>query len=255
MKHRNLKPLDGQRDKTASFYETEASLYDRRWFSKAGSWMDQRQRTIVRDLVGNCQGKRVLEIGPGTGRFSVELARVGATLFLADIASNMLCVARQKLEKHGLFEQGQLVQSGIDELSFPADTFDLVVIINVFSHLENPVSSLSEVARVLRPRGVLIVNYPNILSLYFPIGLAANLRRRAILHNVYSHWYNIFEIYKIHSPIGLKPQRIVGHVHFPNSWGNGVILSILTRLDRVSSTSLLRFFAPTLFVQSVKTTE
>lgn len=242
-----------QRNKTASFYETEAGAYDRRrWSSEAGRRMDQSQRDIVRDLAGDCHGKRVLEIGPGTGRFSVELTQSGANLYLTDIASNMLRVTRQRLREIGLCERSYLVQADIRGLPFPSNSFDLAVAINVFSHLDAPIRSLSEVARVLRPGGALVVNFPNLWSFYFPIGLIVNLRKRAVLRDVYSHWYSIVEIRQTCDFAGLKLQQLMGQVHFPNSRSNALVLPVLTYLDRISRKSLLRYSAPTLFVKAVK---
>jgi len=251
-----MKPLNRQRNRIASFYEAEANAYDRkRWSSEAGRRMDQNQRAIVCELAGDCRGKRVLEIGPGTGRFSVELAQSGANLYLTDIASNMLRVTRQRLGEIRLCERSYLVQAEIGSLPFPTGSFDLGVAINVFSHLDDPNRSLSEAARVLRPGGALVVNFPNLWSFYLPIGLIVNLRKRAMLRDVYSHWYSVVEIRRTCELIGLELQRLVGHVHFPNNWGNALVLPLLTNLDRISRDSLLRYFAPTVFIKAVKPLE
>lgn len=250
---KGTKLLNGQRKKTALFYEVEAGVYDkRRWSSEAGHTMDRTQRTIVRELAESCRRKRVLEIGPGTGRFSIELAQHDARLYLADIALNMLRVARKRLGEIGLGETSHVSQADIEDLPFQVNSFDLCVAINVFSHLDDPVRSFSEVARVLAPGGSLIVNVPNLWSFYFPIGLIVNLRKRSVLRDVYSHWYNIIEIRRICHLVGLELQRLVGHVHFPNSRGNVLVLSLLTWLDRISRRSLLRYSAPTIFIKAVK---
>lgn len=52
---------------------------------------------IVSDLCGKIKEKQVLEIGGGTGRFSIELAKKGANVTSLDPAKAMLMVTREKM--------------------------------------------------------------------------------------------------------------------------------------------------------------
>lgn len=253
MRPRGTKPLDRQRNRTASFYEAEASVYDqRRWSSEAGRRMDQSQRAIVRDLAGDCRGKRVLEIGPGTGRFSVELAQSGSNLYLTDIAFNMLRVTRQRLEEIGLCEGSYLVQAEIGSLPFPSNSFDLGVAINVFGHLSEPYVAIKELARVLRPRSVLLFNVPNLLSWFGLAALLVNWRRQSLGRPVYSHWYTLAEIKSLLQGAGLTVRSLIGHVHVPTILQRLLVADALSWLDKYSRDWPLNKVAPVLFIKAEK---
>jgi SAM-dependent methyltransferase len=69
--------------------------------------------------------------------------------------------------------EGMPIDEGVDltrGLPYPDESFDLVVLTEVIEHLENHRAALSEVARVLRPNGHLILTTPNIMRLDSRLG-------------------------------------------------------------------------------------
>ncbi len=75
------------------------------------------------------------------------------------------------------------VCSSLDRLPISDESFDLVTCNMVVEHLENPSTAFQELARVLRPNGLLIVHTPNVLNyaVWGARGLKALLPRRVIL--------------------------------------------------------------------------
>lgn len=117
---------------------------------------------------------RVLELGCGAGTYVRYLAGLGHHVVGTDYATPSL---RRALE-NDLTRQGQYVAADGYALPFSRESFDLVVCIGVLQALSRPERLLDEIARVLRPRGITVIETLNAL------GSGAMLRRlREILGN------------------------------------------------------------------------
>lgn len=99
---------------------------------------------------------RVLEIGPGPGYFSSEVARriPAGELILLDIQREMLTRSRAKLRRKGA-RNFHLVQADAEDLPFGASTFDVVFLVTVLGEVPDPEACVADIARVLRPGGML----------------------------------------------------------------------------------------------------
>ena len=101
---------------------------------------------------------RVLDCGVGTGALSGALTRVLATPFALDaidISPSMLEQAERRLQ--GSICAVTLRQGDICKLPYADNTFDLVMAAHVLEHMADPRDALKEMARVLKPGGLLIV--------------------------------------------------------------------------------------------------
>ena len=95
--------MTDQRQQSVDFYETEATEYDRkRWSTPVGRYLDETQKSIVVDLVGDISGKKVLDVATGTGRFALEMAALGATVYAVDTSPAMLSALMAKAKKEGM---------------------------------------------------------------------------------------------------------------------------------------------------------
>jgi len=96
----------------------------------------------------------VLEIGCGTGRFTIPLwERTRADITAIDPSADMIRVARRK--EHSEMVTWELCCA--ESLPFPDSSFDCAYMFFVIQHLEEPLHALGEIYRVLRPGGRLIV--------------------------------------------------------------------------------------------------
>jgi SAM-dependent methyltransferase len=105
------------------------------------------------------RGSRILEIGCGLGYFAMTVPRefeyVGT-----DISLFPLRVAFQKTQDTLAF-----VQANVLHLALRSESFDLVVAFDVLEHVPTPSGAISEIYRVLRKNGRLIMTVPNVKSL------------------------------------------------------------------------------------------
>jgi len=102
---------------------------------------------------------RVLEVGAGTGFYSVEIAaRIPeGHLELLDLQPEMLEKARRKLEAKGLTNVGYTLADAA-VLPLAADSFDRLYMVAVLGEIADQRAFLAEARRVLRPGGLLSVS-------------------------------------------------------------------------------------------------
>ena len=111
------------------------------------------------DAVGIREGMQVLEIGPGPGHLTVEAApRLGrGKLYGLDIEPRMIARARRKLIRRRL-NNVHLIVGNATSLPFAPESFDLAFMIYVSGEIPYRERALRELARVLRPGGVLSIS-------------------------------------------------------------------------------------------------
>ncbi len=101
----------------------------------------------------------VLEVGAGSGFYSVEVARKvsAGRLELLDLQPEMLKKAQRKLEAKGLPNVGYtLADAG--SLPFKEESFDVLFLVAVLGEVMNRKAFLSEAHRVLKPEGTLSIS-------------------------------------------------------------------------------------------------
>ena len=96
----------------------------------------------------------VLDIGAGPGFFSIILAEKGYTVTAVDYTESMLAAARQNAGL--LAEKITFLQMNAEKLSFPDNSFDVIVSRNLTWNLHNPEAAYRQWSRVLKPNGLLL---------------------------------------------------------------------------------------------------
>ena len=113
------------------------------------------EENITLEVIGEVRGKRILDLGCGTGRYCALLAERGASVVGLDPSPQMLAYAKQKAATLGNID---LRDGTIDNMDFPSDHFDLVVSALAFSHLPDLKSTLQACVRVLKNGGRIIIS-------------------------------------------------------------------------------------------------
>jgi ubiquinone/menaquinone biosynthesis C-methylase UbiE len=234
-------------DKVQTFYEQEAKIYDdTRFKSSHGMFVDLVQKSAVLELIGNCKGKRILEIGSGTGRFTKELVKHGAHVVCVDLSRPMHEESKKEIATGNI---QYFVMSGLD-LAFEDLSFDCCLTVNMMSHIKNSPKLFSEVCRVLKKGGIFVANFPNFSSVYFPVGGLVNLFERSLQRPVYSRWYSVSEVVRSLRSCGLVYVNSRGRLIIPKKYCPSPLLTCFKVINSKSSDIL--FLSGDLFVQSVK---
>lgn len=116
-----------------------------------GIWAQTRARNIMEVL--NEKGIKLMwEIGAGNGNVAIPLKNFGFTV----IGVEPLSSGARSLAKSGLVAY----QGTLSDLALPSSSIEAIGIFDVIEHLENPGDVLTEIRRVLKPGGVLILTVP-----------------------------------------------------------------------------------------------
>ena len=164
----DIKPYDNEREKGAQveqMFDSIAPAYDfmntAMSFGLHRHWRNKALRAVASELNAQGNALNILDIACGTGDVAFELRRryPDARIVGVDLSEGMLQEARKKLDRlpeeqrEGIsFEKGDSLA-----LRFDNDSFDLVTVaygVRNFEHLEQ---GLREMARVLRPGGMICV--------------------------------------------------------------------------------------------------
>jgi 2-polyprenyl-6-hydroxyphenyl methylase/3-demethylubiquinone-9 3-methyltransferase len=148
--------------------ETDVSIYDRAaqdWWSGQLRWLRVLQGLVpVRlglfdGVVGDWSGKDVLDLGCGGGFMAEAMARRGARVTGVDPSRQAIAAARAHATVSGLAIDYRV---GLGE-AIPADdaTCDAVVCVDVLEHVSDLHQVAREIARVLRPGGLLLFDTIN----------------------------------------------------------------------------------------------
>lgn len=111
-------------------------------------------------------GMRILDLGGGPGRYTIELAKRGYLMSLADLSSNLIAQAKEKCKDIPNIESIDVVNA-VDLNRYNTSSFDAVLYLGPLYHLikDNDVHrSLCEVHRILKSDGVLIAAFIPLLS-------------------------------------------------------------------------------------------
>lgn len=136
------------------FYSRFASIYD--WFIKVfPTW-----RNWIRHAVPFIEGPRVLEVSFGTGYLLTQYADRFQT-FAADYNRKIATLARDNIRRRGIPANIQVAD--VEALPYRDASFDTIVNTMAFSGYPDGKLALSEIIRVLKPAGCLVmidINYP-----------------------------------------------------------------------------------------------
>ena len=149
-----------------------ASFDAKRFGGPIGQILLEDQERVLTEFLGNVLGKRVLDVGTGTGRAALALAMRGALVTGMDASTDMLAVARARAKDAAL--SIEFAEGDAHALAFGDRAFHSTVCLRVLMHVPDWRKALSELCRVTESR--LVFDYPAVGSV---ASLQAGWRRAA----------------------------------------------------------------------------
>jgi SAM-dependent methyltransferase len=155
-----LRRADEIRDVNTRYHDVAAESYDSKWGIDFGKVGQGQVVGKLRKLLGSAaltRGfDRSLEVGAGTGYFSLNLLRAGVVreATCTDISPGMVRTLAANAERLGL--EVRALRADAESLPFRDQSFDLVLGHAVLHHLPDLERAFSEFHRVLRPGGAIV---------------------------------------------------------------------------------------------------
>ncbi len=173
----------GKKEKVEAMFDAIAPRYDllNRVLSMG---IDQTWRKKAVRLLEGDKPERILDVATGTADLALEAARLQAKSIVGvDISEEMLKIGREKIEQRGLSDRITLRRGDSEKLPFSDSQFDAVLVAFGVRNFENLQKGLTEIRRVLRPGGTVVVlefSQPRV----FPVKQLYSLYSRYVLPHI-----------------------------------------------------------------------
>jgi SAM-dependent methyltransferase len=189
-----------------------------------------REITGIFDLADSrdLSGLRILEVGAGTGRDAVTLARFGAEVVTLDYVQGSLGLTIKAADRSGVTVVP--VCGDGTAMPFAEGTFDVVFHQGLLEHFPDPFPLLRDNFRVLKPGGHLVVDVPQTFH-YYTLGKKVLIA----LDRWFAGWetqFTIAELEKLVQKEGMTVTRSYGDWMVPGLWYRALRKLILTRTGR-----------------------
>ena len=136
-----------------------AHRYDDWYDDKKGAFVEEVESRLALDMLQVQPGMRVLDVGCGTGKFSLRLAQAGCQVTGVDVSEEMLDIARKKIAD--LDVDIRFLFMDAEDLEYGDDHFDAVVSMAALEFIPDTEAALEEMFRVTRPGGEILVGTIN----------------------------------------------------------------------------------------------
>ncbi|WP_431134589.1 class I SAM-dependent methyltransferase [Psychroserpens mesophilus] len=110
----------------------------------------------VLEYLGDIKGKTIMDIGAGSGYFSVKLAEKGAKVIAADVSDEFQEALKKRVEDNNL-ENIELRKIPYDSPGLQDNEVDMVLIVNTYHHIENRIDYFSKVKNGIKSDGELVI--------------------------------------------------------------------------------------------------
>jgi ubiquinone/menaquinone biosynthesis C-methylase UbiE len=136
--------------------EVIAQEYDAYYKTEQGKLVDELEKKAIRQLLAPVKPGCLLEIGCGTGHWTAFFSEQGFRITATDVSEAMLDLARKKQISNTTFMEADVLQ-----LPFPDNHLDQVAAITALEFCGNIKQAFTEMKRVLKPGGWLVVGCLN----------------------------------------------------------------------------------------------
>ncbi|MBK1439892.1 methyltransferase domain-containing protein [Parapedobacter sp. ISTM3] len=115
-----------------------------------------QQPEKVLQYLGDVKGKTIMDIGAGSGYFSVKLANAGARVIAGDVDDEFQKHLRNRIEREHL-ENVELRRLPYDSPALENDEVDMVFMVNTYHHIDNRPDYFAKVKQGLKKGGKLVI--------------------------------------------------------------------------------------------------
>lgn len=142
--------------KTANEYMHKSSTEDliKQFESPERDAYQQPEKVL--SYLGNLQNKKVIDIGAGSGYFSVKLADKGAKVIAADVSDEFQMALKKRIEENQL-KNIELRKIPYDSPNLADKEVDRVLIVNTYHHIENRSEYFTKVKKGTKSDGELVI--------------------------------------------------------------------------------------------------
>ncbi|MCK5764219.1 MAG: methyltransferase domain-containing protein, partial [Clostridiales bacterium] len=113
-----------------SVFDKEAMTYDDWYKTKLGSFVDEVETACIFNMLDFPRGSKILDVGCGSGNYSIKLAELGYEVTGVDMSKEMLKKAKEKAESGNI--KIDFREMNVYELDFDDESFDAVFSITAF---------------------------------------------------------------------------------------------------------------------------
>ena len=162
---------------TQRYFHSKAKQFDR--FYTNTSYLKKKFEYIFRagifdryrrvfEILGNVEGKKILDVGCGSGRYSVEVAQRGASEVVGiDFATNMLAISEELAKTNNVTDRCHFINADFLDFSMPSKQFDISIAIGFFDYIKEPEEFLSKIVKMTKK--TVIASFPRKSLIRMPI--------------------------------------------------------------------------------------
>jgi ubiquinone/menaquinone biosynthesis C-methylase UbiE len=194
--------------------------------------------SFFKERVGDIPGKKVLDVGFGSGGIAIAFNLAGAVSYGVDVDPELKIIADKNIAENSAKAELK-IYDGVN-LPFPDNFFDYIVSSSVLEHVSFPEKLLNDVFRVLKPGGRFLLTLPNKYAplethtlAYFvswmPRWMAdwyLKILKRSPLKDDNLHFYSYFDILKMLRKTSYKYEIIYKDLSAVSVWKKNLILAL-----------------------------
>ncbi|AIF69770.1 ubiquinone biosynthesis protein UbiE [Palaeococcus pacificus DY20341] len=203
----------------AEYFNKIANRYDSWYLTKTGQYVDRTEKRLIFSMMHTKKG-RALDLGCGTGNYTLELYKRGFNVVGTDLSFEMLKIAKTKLPNV------PFIKANAYNLPFKDESFDLVLSVTMFEFLKEPEKAVKEIYRVLKPNGEVVIGTMNGRSSWFFFKRLKSLFVETAYR--YARFYTPKELEDILLSTGFKEVESRGIIYFPSFFP---FLSLAEKMD------------------------
>jgi 2-polyprenyl-3-methyl-5-hydroxy-6-metoxy-1,4-benzoquinol methylase len=198
------------------------AFYDRKYTE--GSEIPRTSKQFAIDCVPAGGGLRVLDVGCGSGLNSQAMAALGHRVSGVDLSE----AAIERYRSQGFEGRAADIEEG---LGYPDDSFDIVFCAEVIEHMTSPEILASEMKRVLKPGGRLILTTPNSAFWLYRVLGVLGYTVGELQHPKHFQYFSRRSLLKLLEQAGLKREETAGrNMYMILPGGMGPLETILPKV-------------------------